>query len=60
MSAIEIEASLIIKPGLMWSAYAYMTYTQYELTFKHRIKFHLPFAGIIRSPPCSPRFQDKG
>jgi len=30
------------------------------LTFKHRIKSHLPFAGIIRSSPYSPRFQDKG
>ena len=23
--------------------------------FKRRIKFHLPFADIIRSSPCSPR-----
>jgi len=30
------------------------------LTFKHRIKSHLPFAGIIRSSPYSPRFQAKG
>jgi len=30
------------------------------LTFKRRIKFHLPFAGIIKSSPYSPRFQDKG
>ena len=30
------------------------------LTFKHRIKSHLPFACIIRSSPYSPRFQDKG
>jgi hypothetical protein len=30
------------------------------LTFKRRIKSHLPFAGIIRSSPYSPRFQDKG
>ena len=29
-------------------------------TFKRRIKSHLPFAGIIRSSPYSPRFQDKG
>ena len=28
------------------------------LTFKRRIKSHLPFAGIIRSSPYSPRFQD--
>ena len=28
------------------------------LTFKRRIKSHLPFAGIIRSSPY-PRFQDK-
>ena len=27
------------------------------LTFKLRIKSHLPFAGIIRSSPYSPRFQ---
>ena len=30
------------------------------LTFKRRIKSHLPFAGIIRSAPYSPRFQDNG
>ena len=30
------------------------------LTFKRQIKTHLPFAGIIRSSPYSPRFQDKG
>ena len=30
------------------------------LTFERRIKSHLPFAGIIRSSPYSPRFQDKG
>jgi len=28
-----------------------------RLTFKRRIKSHLPFAGIIRSSPYSPRFQ---
>ena len=31
-----------------------------KLTFKRRIKSHLPFAGIIRSSPYSPRFQDNG
>ena len=31
-----------------------------ELTFKRRIKSHLPFVGIIRSSPYSPRFQDNG
>ena len=30
------------------------------LTFKRRIKSHLPFAGIIRSSPYSPSFRDKG
>ena len=30
------------------------------LTFKRRIKSHMPFAGIIRSSPYSPRFQDNG
>jgi hypothetical protein len=30
------------------------------LTFKRRIKSHLQFAGIIRSSPYSPRFQDNG
>jgi len=30
------------------------------LTFKRRIKSHLAFAGIIRSSPYSPRFQDNG
>ena len=28
---------------------------QFPLTFKRRIKSHLPFAGIIRSSPYSPR-----
>ena len=31
-----------------------------SLSFRRRIKSHLPFAGIIRSSPFSPRFQDKG
>jgi len=31
-----------------------------QLTFKHRNKSHLPFAGIIRSSPHSTRSQDKG
>jgi len=31
-----------------------------SLTFRRRIKSRLPFAGIIRSSPYSPRFQDKG
>ena len=30
------------------------------LTFKRRIKSHLPFAGVIRYSPYSSRFQDKG
>ena len=30
------------------------------LTFKRRIKSHLPFAGIISSSPYSLRFQDNG
>ena len=30
------------------------------ITFQRRIKSHLPFAGIIRSSPYSPRFQDNG
>ena len=30
------------------------------LTFKRQIKSRLPFAGIIRSSPYAPRFQDKG
>ena len=33
---------------------------QLRLTFKHRTKSHLPFAGNIRSSPYSTRFQDKG
>ena len=33
---------------------------QNALTFKRRIKSHLPFAGIIRSSPYSTGFQDKG
>jgi hypothetical protein len=36
------------------------THTQNILTFTHQIKSHLLFAGIIRSSPYSPRFQDKG
>ena len=31
-----------------------------SVTFKRRIKSHLPFAGIIRSSQYSPHFQDKG
>ena len=31
-----------------------------SLTLRHRIKSRLPFAGIIRSSPYSPSFQDKG
>jgi len=34
--------------------------TARRLTFKRRIKSHLLFAGIIRSSPYSPRFQDNG
>ena len=33
---------------------------QNTLTFKRRIKSHLPFAGVIRNSPYSSRFQDKG
>ena len=33
--------------------------TIFHLTFRRRIKSHLPFAGVISSP-YSPRFQDKG
>ena len=36
------------------------TWKREILTFKRRIKSHLPFAGIIRSSPYSPRFQDNG
>jgi len=31
-----------------------------DITFKRRIKSRLPFAGIIRSSPYSPSFQDNG
>ena len=31
-----------------------------RLNFKRRIKFRLPFAGVIRSSPYSTGFQDKG
>ena len=41
-----------------WGALLERTVT--TLTFKRRIKSRLPFAGIIRSSPYSPRFQDKG
>ena len=34
-------------------------YRRVTLTFKRRIKSHLPFADIIRSSPYSPRFQDR-
>ena len=37
-----------------------VTYALRLLTFKRRIKSHLPFAGIIRNSPYSPRFQDNG
>ena len=33
---------------------------KFTLTFKRRIKSHLPFAGNIRNSPYSPRFQDNG
>jgi len=39
---------------------ALSTAVRFSLTFKRRIKSHLPFAGIIRSSPYSPSFQDKG
>ena len=32
----------------------------HKLTFRRRIKSHLPFAGIIRRLPYSTLFQDKG
>ena len=35
-------------------------FSRVDLTFRRRIKSHLPFAGIIRSSPYSTRFQDKG
>ena len=34
--------------------------TWFMLTFRRRIKFRLPFAGIIRRLPYFTRFQDKG
>jgi len=34
--------------------------SEWSLTFRRRIKSHLPFAGIIRRLPYSTRFQDKG
>jgi len=37
-----------------------ITRVYYGLTFKSRIKSHLPFEGIIRSSPYSPRLQVKG
>ena len=38
---------------VLWAA-------EYTLTFKRRIKSHLPFTGIIRSSPYYSRFQDNG
>ena len=38
----------------------FFAYKLTSLTFKRWIKSHRPFAGIIRSSPYSPRFQDKG
>jgi len=35
-------------------------YVPNAITFKRRIKSHLPFAGIIKSSPYSPRSQDNG
>ena len=40
--------------------YRILFVTIIQLTFKRRIKYRLPFAGIIRSSPYSPRFQDNG
>jgi len=45
---------------LLWAALLKTVRTKGALTFKRRIKSHLPFAGIIRSSPYSPRFQDNG
>ena len=38
----------------------YCSLTRGALTFKRRIKSHLPFAGVVRSSPYSPCFRDKG
>ena len=37
-----------------------VTRDRWKLTFKRRIKSHLPFAGNIRSSPYSTGFQDRG
>ena len=44
---------------LMFSSAHWVQY-RLKLTFKRRIKSHLPFACIIRSSPYSTHFQDKG
>ena len=46
--------------GKLYSAESVYSPEDPNLNFKRRIKSHLPFAGIIRSSPYSPRFQDKG
>ena len=43
-----------------WTYFAVGEVRNDDLTFKRRIKSHLLFAGIIRSSPYSPRFQDNG
>ena len=53
---IGVHERLILE--LVFNKLALMMWT--GLSFKRRIKSRLPFAGIIRSAPYSPRFQDKG
>ena len=56
------QSTAILLQGLMAYEQHRHNTTSYTvtLTFKRRIKSHLPFADIIRSSPYSPRFQDTG
>ena len=64
----EGEGKVKVKKGVggvqkqyIWAVVPGMAQSSpHPLTFKHRIKSHLPLAGVIRSSPYSTGFQDKG
>jgi len=64
MSSTNIAKFEVIRANsvfpLAWIFLSFLHQITGVLTFKRRIKSHMPFAGVIRSSPYSPRFQDKG
>jgi len=61
VSECDREVSILRRPTRGCNAMKKKCITKnVQLTFKRRIKSHLPFAGIIRSSPYSSRFQDNG